>query len=59
MKIAIALFVYDRSYHTNKVLEALKENTVLPEKLFIFQDGIKPETNRVRVGKSKQTYCKS
>lgn len=45
MKIAIALFVYDRSYHTNKVLEALKENTVLPEKLFIFQDGIKPETN--------------
>lgn len=41
MKIAVAVFTYHRSYHTEKVLDALKNNTVLPEKLIVFQDGLK------------------
>lgn len=43
MKIATILFTYHRSYHTEKVLAALKENTILPQKLLIFQDGLKPD----------------
>ncbi len=43
MKIATLLFTYHRSYHTEQVLLSLKNNTVLPEKLFIFQDGLKPD----------------
>lgn len=39
MKIATVLFTYNRSHHANQVIEALKCNTVLPQKLFIFQDG--------------------
>lgn len=39
MQIATLLFVYNRSYHTEQVLTSLKQNSVLPEKLFIFQDG--------------------
>ena len=38
--IATIIFTYNRSLHTKKVLETLKNNTVLPEKLFIFQDGL-------------------
>ena len=41
MRIATLLFVYNRSYHTEQVLTSLKQNSVLPEKLFIFQDGQK------------------
>lgn len=41
MKIATLLFTYNRSEHTKKVLESLKQNTVLPERLYIFQDGLK------------------
>lgn len=41
MKIATILFTYNRSWHTQKTLDALKENTVLPQKLFVFQDGLK------------------
>lgn len=41
MKIATILFTYHRSYHTEKVLESLKRNTVSPQKLFVFQDGLK------------------
>lgn len=41
MKIAVILFTYNRSIHTNEVLEALKRNTVMVEKLMIFQDGLK------------------
>ena len=40
MKIGTALFTWHRSEHAKKVLEALANNTVLPEKLYIFQDGI-------------------
>lgn len=41
MKIATLLFTYHRSYHTGEVLNALRKNTVLPQKLFVFQDGLK------------------
>lgn len=41
MKIATLLFTYNRSRHTKQVMEALKQNTVLPQKLFLFQDGLK------------------
>lgn len=41
MKIATILFTYNRSWHTEQVLKALSQNYELPEKLFIFQDGIK------------------
>lgn len=41
MKIATILFTYNRSYHTKQVLDALKRNTVQPERLLIFQDGLK------------------
>lgn len=45
MKIATILFTYNRSKHTKQVLEALSKNTVLPDKLYIFQDGPKETTN--------------
>lgn len=41
MKIATILFTYNRSSHTRQVLDSLRQNTVLPEKLFVFQDGLK------------------
>lgn len=41
MKIVTLLFTYNRSKHTKQVLDALKQNTVLPQKLFLFQDGMK------------------
>lgn len=41
MKVATILFTYNRSWHTEQVLKALSKNYVLPEILFIFQDGIK------------------
>lgn len=41
MKIATLLFTYHRSYHTEQVICSLKKNTVLPQKLMIFQDGLK------------------
>ncbi len=45
MKIGTALFTYHRSDHTRQVIEALSRNHVLPENLFIFQDGMKENTN--------------
>lgn len=47
MTIATILFTYNRSKHTKQVLEALSKNTILPEKLYIFQDGPKRTTNQV------------
>lgn len=41
MKIATLLFTYNRSTHTEQVLNSLKHNTVLPEKLIVFQDGLR------------------
>lgn len=46
MNIATILFTYNRSWHTRQVLEALSRNTVLPNKLYIFQDGLKENTSR-------------
>lgn len=46
MNIATVLYTYNRSGHTAKVLEALSKNTVLPEILYIFQDGLKKEEHR-------------
>ena len=41
MKIATLLFTYNRSEHTKRVVDSLKRNIVMPQKLFIFQDGLK------------------
>ena len=45
MNIATILFTYNRSRHTKAVLDALSENTILPQTLYIFQDGMKTSTN--------------
>ncbi len=45
LKIATAIFTYNRCSHTNRVIKSLKENDILPEKLFVFQDGIKQDAN--------------
>lgn len=45
MEIATLLFAYNRPYHTEKVLNALKINEIMPSKLIIFQDGLKESTN--------------
>ena len=45
MIIGTVLFTYHRNVHTEKVIKALSENDILPEKLYIFQDGIKESTN--------------
>lgn len=45
MKIATLLFTYNRSYHTEQVIRALKRNTVVSQKLFIFQDGLKQDSD--------------
>lgn len=43
MDIATLLFTYNRSWHTEQVLNSLKYNTVLPQKLFVFQDGLRQD----------------
>lgn len=45
MKISILLFTYNRSYHTEQVIKNLKNNTVMPDKLIVFQDGPKQDGN--------------
>lgn len=40
MKIATLLFTYCRSYHTEQVITALRKNSIMPQKLLIFQDGL-------------------
>lgn len=46
MKIATLLFTYNRSLHTKQVIEALSQNYKLPEKLFVFQDGLKSDSHK-------------
>lgn len=63
MKIATVLFTYNRPEHTRQVLEALRENTVLPEILYIFHDGIRENTDRVAWNEVENiirgiTWCK-
>lgn len=57
MKIATIVFTYHRSIHTRRVLKALSENDILPEKLFVFQDGINDTTNSVE-WKTVNTFIK-
>ncbi len=45
LNIATILFTYNRPEHTKKTLNALSANTILPSKLYIFQDGKKPNTD--------------
>lgn len=47
MNIATLLLTYNRSWHTQQVLTALKQNTVLPQKLYIFQDGLKKNQDEI------------
>lgn len=63
MNIATVLFTYNRPEHTRHVLDALRNNTVHPEKLYIFQDGKKDATdidswNRVNEIISGIDWCK-
>lgn len=51
MKIATLLFTYKRSWHTEQVINALKKNTVLPQKLFVFQDGLKKDEDKTEWNK--------
>jgi len=46
-KTGIALFVYNRPYHTQKVLEGLKANNI--SKLYIFSDGSKNGQDQTQV----------
>ena len=46
MKIGTAIFTYNRSSHTEQVIIALKNNYVLPDKLFLFHDGLCHEKDR-------------
>lgn len=41
MKTAVLLFTYNRSRHTEYVINALSHSNKLPEKLLVFQDGMK------------------
>lgn len=41
LEIACIIFTYNRSEHTRQTIEALRNNTVIPKHLFIFQDGLK------------------
>ncbi|WP_029232401.1 glycosyltransferase family 2 protein [Butyrivibrio sp. VCB2006] len=45
MKIATVLFTFNRPKHTHAVLEALRKNSELPDKLFVFHDGYKDGKN--------------
>ncbi len=46
MKIATVLFTYNRSKHTKAVLDALEHSEIMPESLYIFQDGMKENDDR-------------
>ncbi len=62
MNITTIVFVYKRYHHAKAVLDALADNTILPQKLLIFQDGLKDEKDRdewVLVNKliNSQDFC--
>lgn len=64
MDIATVLFTYNRSYHTNEVIKALEQNMVLPQKLYIFQDGLAKkehhnEWEKVNALISKVDFCQT
>lgn len=41
MRIATLLFTYNRGYHTEQVIQGLKNSMAPIQKLFVFQDGLK------------------
>ena len=45
MKVGIAVFAYNRSWHFQQVLNGLRKNDYV-NKLYIFQDGLKCEEHR-------------
>lgn len=45
MRIGTLVFTYHRSEHTKMVIDALAQNSLWPQKLYIFQDGVKDSTN--------------
>lgn len=45
LSIATVLFTYNRPKHTEAVLDSLKNNDIRPEKLIVFQDGKKENTD--------------
>ncbi len=47
VKIGIAIFSYIRYAHLNKTLASLKNNTICPDKLFLFHDGLKDSKNKI------------
>ena len=64
MNIATVLFTYNRSFHTESVLEALRKNIKRPEKLYIFQDGVKCSEHKAEWEKVNDmithvTWCES
>lgn len=46
MNIATLLFTYNRSYHTEQVIKALRKNVDSIQKLFVFQDGLKKDGDK-------------
>jgi len=46
VKIGTLLFTYNRPHHTKQVIKALAKNTILPDKLYVFQDGLKQKEHR-------------
>ena len=54
MTIGTAIFSYNRSWCTKKSIEALHHCSVLPEKLFLFHDGIKNENDLEEWNKTEQ-----
>jgi len=61
-KTGIVLFVYNRPYHTKKVLYGLKKNNI--SKLYIFSDGSKNEEDKIQVNEVRDlirniTWCET
>lgn len=46
MKVATLLFTCNRYKHTKQVLDALSKNSILPQKLYVFQDGFREGTDK-------------
>ncbi|MFA5656652.1 MAG: glycosyltransferase family 2 protein [Dysgonamonadaceae bacterium] len=56
----IALFTYNRPYHTQQVLEALQKNELSREsELFVFSDGAKTEEEETHVAETRVILSKT
>lgn len=56
MEIGIIIFAYNRSWHLQQTLEALKHNSGV-NKIYIFQDGLKLEEHREEWQKTTEVIC--